>query len=50
MKTLKDICSLLRIKHYIKKLAIFVPAFFGGLVGDAYKMRMGLLGFLHFQQ
>lgn len=44
MKKLKDICSLLRIKHYIKNLAIIVPAFFGGLVGDAHKMRMGLLG------
>ena len=40
--------NLLRIKHYIKNLLIFVPLFFGDMIFNKPKMRMGILGLICF--
>ena len=39
---------LLRMKHYIKNLLIFLPAFFGGFFFDANRMGRGLMGYVCF--
>ena len=40
--------KLLRVKHYIKNLLIFVPMFFGGMIFDRNKIRGGMLGLISF--
>lgn len=40
--------KLLRVKHYIKNLLLFVPAFFGGEIFDIYKMRICISGMIAF--
>ncbi len=44
----KKYIKLLRIKHYIKNLLIFVPLFFSGKLFDRYKLQRGGLGFICF--
>lgn len=45
---IKNIFKLLRIKHYIKNLLIFIPMFFGGVLFDINKIRVAFLGFITF--
>lgn len=45
---LKDYIKLIRIKHYIKNLLIFVPLFFSGLYKDINNIWICLVGFLLF--
>ena len=39
---------LLRIKHYIKNLLIFIPMFFGGEIFNGQKLYRAILGFVCF--
>lgn len=43
-----DYFKLIRIKHYIKNILIFVPLFFCGLYTDINKVLICLVGFLTF--
>lgn len=43
-----DYLKLIRVKHYIKNILIFVPLFFGGLYTDVNKIFICILGFLIF--
>lgn len=45
---MKEYLKLLRIKHYIKNILIFVPMFFGGAIFDKDKLFYGGLGFIAF--
>ncbi len=45
---LKDYIKLIRVKHYIKNLLIFVPLFFSGLYKDTNNIWICLAGFLLF--
>lgn len=45
---MKEYLKLLRIKHYIKNILIFVPMFFGGAIFDKDKVFYGGLGFIAF--
>lgn len=45
---MKKYMQLLRVKHYIKNLLVFVPLFFGGSLFDPRKLRMTFWGFLSF--
>lgn len=45
---MKKYIKLLRMKHYIKNLIIFVPMFFGGVIFDINKLKFGIVGFLIF--
>ena len=45
---MKDYIKLLRVKHYIKNILIFIPAFFGGVIFDKNKIIQGILGFIAF--
>jgi 4-hydroxybenzoate polyprenyltransferase len=45
---LKQIISLLRIKHWIKNILIFLPAFFGGVIKDFSNFSFLCLIFLFF--
>ena len=47
-KKLKDYLKLIRVKHYIKNLLIFVPLFFSGLYKDINNIWICLAGFLLF--
>ena len=40
--------QLLRVKHYIKNLLVFAPAFFGGVVFDINRLSMTVMGFVSF--
>ena len=40
--------QLLRIKHYIKNVLIFVPLFFGQQLLDSEKLLIALFGFISF--
>lgn len=42
---IKEWCKLLRIKHYIKNLLIFMPAFFGGALFHYEVVLNGTMGF-----
>lgn len=43
-----DYLKLLRVKHYIKNLLIFIPLFFGGKIFDLNCLRSAILGFVAF--
>lgn len=43
-----QILYLLRVKHYIKNLLIFIPSFFGGVLFDVERLKTGLAGFVAF--
>lgn len=45
---MNDFVKLLRVKHYIKNLLVFVPMFFGGVIFDEEKLLRATLGFLCF--
>lgn len=45
---MKDIIKLLRCKHYIKNLLIFLPMFFGKEIFNSIKLKNGLWGFFAF--
>lgn len=45
---MKKYIELLRIKHYIKNILIFVPMFFGGTIFAKDKLIHGVLGFIAF--
>lgn len=45
---MKEYIKLLRIKHYIKNLLIFLPMFFGGVLFNNEKLLCGILGFFAF--
>lgn len=45
---MKKYIELLRIKHYIKNILIFVPMFFGGTIFAKDKLIHGVLGFVAF--
>lgn len=43
---MKEYIKLLRCKHYIKNLLVFIPMFFGGEIFDRNRLIFGLLGFI----
>ena len=45
---MKTYLNLLRVKHYIKNLLIFIPMFFGGSIFDKDKLIDGILGCIAF--
>lgn len=45
---MKKYIRLLRVKHYIKNILIFIPLFFGCSVFDTAKLEKALLGFVSF--
>lgn len=45
---MKEFIKLLRVKHYIKNLLIFIPMFFGSMIFDKDKLVRGMLGFIAF--
>lgn len=45
---MKKYLDLLRVKHYVKNLLVFIPLFFGGALFDEYKLLMGGSAFLAF--
>ncbi|MGN0515326.1 MAG: decaprenyl-phosphate phosphoribosyltransferase [Lachnospiraceae bacterium] len=45
---MKDYIKLLRVKHYIKNLLVFIPMFFGGAIFDTEKIIKALIGFICF--
>lgn len=45
---MKDYVKLLRVKHYIKNVLIFLPMFFGGSIFEAKKLRNAGMGFVCF--
>lgn len=45
---LKKYLKLLRVKHYVKNLLIFIPLFFSQQMLNAEKIRSSILGFLAF--
>lgn len=45
---MKDILSLMRIKHYIKNLLIFLPLFFSGSFMNMELVRINVIGFVAF--
>lgn len=45
---IKQYMKLLRMKHYIKNLLIFVPLFFSGRLYDQERLKYGFLGFIAF--
>ena len=48
MKNIKDVIKLIRMKHWIKNLLIFIPAFFEKNIFEAAVMKNLLWGFLCF--
>ncbi|MCM1327797.1 MAG: UbiA prenyltransferase family protein [Lachnoclostridium sp.] len=48
MRKLKSILYLIRCKHYLKNMLIFVPLFFGEKFLDASRMYSAAIGFLAF--
>lgn len=45
---MKDYVKLLRVKHYIKNLLVFVPMFFGGVIFEKERLISAGLGFICF--
>lgn len=45
---MKEYIKLLRVKHYIKNLLIFVPLFFSGKLFDKSRLVNGIYGFISF--
>lgn len=45
---MKDYIKLLRVKHYIKNILIFMPMFFAGNIFDVDAIMQGVLGFITF--
>lgn len=45
---MRDYIKLLRVRHYIKNLLIFVPMFFGQVIFDINKLLIGAMGFAAF--
>ena len=45
---LKDYVKLLRIRHYIKNLLVFLPMFFGGNIFNTEKLISAGMGFVCF--
>ena len=45
---IKRYIKLLRVKHYIKNLLIFVPLFFSGKLYDMERLKYGFFGFIVF--
>lgn len=45
---MKDIIQLLRVKHYIKNLLVFMPMFFAGFIFDEKRLLRASLGFVCF--
>ncbi len=45
---MKDFVKLLRVKHYIKNLLVFMPMFFGGVIFIEEKLLKACLGFICF--
>ena len=48
MKKLLDYIKLIRVKHYVKNILIFIPLFFSGQILNSDKVIMCLLGFISF--
>lgn len=48
MQKIKDYIKLMRVKHYIKNILIFIPLFFAVQVFEAKKLYIGLQGFICF--
>lgn len=45
---IKNIIKLIRPRHYIKNILIFLPLFFSGKINNANKMSVAVLGFISF--
>lgn len=45
---IKQYIKLLRVKHYIKNLLVFVPLFFSGKLYDMERLKYGFFGFIVF--
>ena len=45
---MKKYLSLLRIKHYVKNVLVFLPMFFGGLIFEKSRILNACLGFIAF--
>ena len=45
---MKQYAKLLRIKHYVKNILVFVPMFFNGSFFEPSKFLSALVGFLAF--
>ena len=45
---MKNILSLMRVKHYIKNLLIFLPLFFSGSFTDINLVITNIIGFISF--
>ena len=45
---MKDYLKLLRVKHYIKNVLVFVPMFFGGVIFEKNRIINACLGFIVF--
>lgn len=43
-----DYLKLMRVKHYVKNLSIFIPLFFNKNIFDPYKLSKGITGFILF--
>lgn len=48
MEKFKQYLKLIRVKHYIKNLLIFLPLFFSGLYNDINNIVVCILGFIMF--
>lgn len=48
MEKIKNYIKLIRVKHYIKNLLIFVPLFFSGLYSNSFNVVITFLGFIMF--
>ena len=45
---MKQIIKLIRVKHWVKNILIFLPAFFGGVIHDIKNIEILLLTFTYF--
>ena len=45
---MKDYLSLLRVRHYIKNVLVFLPMFFGGVIFERSRVLNACLGFIAF--
>lgn len=48
MEKMKNYLILIRVKHYIKNLLIFIPLIFSGLYKDTFNVFITVLGFILF--
>ena len=48
MEKIKQYFNLIRVKHYIKNLLIFIPLIFSGLYKDSFNIFITVLGFILF--